>query len=513
MGVTFARISFLAGVLFAGGARGDPAPDAAIRDLSSPSFEERQAASRRLAAEAARLEKAGDRKGLSALMKTLRACVDDSEDQEAREAARLILAPLLAGNPRWRKLLEDLPGRAVRGMAVPEGILLTNLSTGVMTDAFLETDVDGTTPLWIGLYDPSTGARIWETKLDAGQVGFSGLDVSEAGILAFGNDVGGGITFQVAGEAGVFRQESGTGWARLLDRKTGRTLWEAAPKMLGAGIVGAFVSGKRIVLHGLDAKGGGRVWCLDLAGDPSKPLWSIGFKSPPTVRLAPADWLGEPAVFVATPGQIGVWRLADGREAWSRKGEATCHVFETVPGGIVLAGYPGASPGGAFFGALDGSGEKEFLRLVSGKTGETVWEKKPPPGHVFAAAPLEGGVWAGGDAEGNLEGPWWMGLYDAATGKPRWEITGVHFPDGNVPIPHVSPQGILVGGKAPPFGGMVAPGFSLTFYAAATGKVVWKRVLEWVDTDVTGIETVSGGVLVFAPAGVSFVRLADADTE
>lgn len=467
-----------------------------IRRLSSPAFEERAEAAGRLSAEAARLEKAGKKEELSALMAALKQCAAADEDQEARAAAGRILAPLLAGNARWRKTLADLPGRVSTGKGLPEGILLSNLDIS-WTDN--NATLGQAEPLWLGLYARDTGEAVWKAVFEPCQIMHSRMDVSDGRVLVIGNP-------EPVDAAGLGDTGGPGSWVRLLDLKTGRTVWEASPEKLDAFVEGGFLAGSRIVLYGKDDKGG-RVWCLDTKGDPAKPLWSSALPRSFVQTVAgpaPVEWLGEPALFAVTENRVVVYRLADGKEAWARKGMGLGLSMAT-PAGLVLIT-------GSLSGIFDVEEElKETMQFLSGRTGETLWEKEPP-GHVFETASIEGGLWAGGDDDGNADGPWWMGLYDLATGKPRWELTGVTLTGGNLPIPHVSAAGILVGEKANPFGGgVIMRGLSLTLYSGTTGKVAWKKVLPEVDTDVTRIQLLSDGVLVFDPAGMSFVRLADAD--
>lgn len=483
--------AFVLGILAAWGcsAAGEAVVPEAVRGLSSPSFEERERSLRRLSAEAARLEKEGDGKGLSSLLDALRSAAA-GEDPEAAAAARRILAPFTAGNPRWRRETEVLPGRATAVLALPEGILATNVTPDRIGGGFLSLLEES---VWAGLYAPDTGEPIWEARFGEKTLLQAVFDAQEGKILIAGSE--------------VQRQAC---WARILDAKTGKILWEMPQGAVQGFLQDGFATGTRVVLAGMDPQGDGRVWCLDRKAS-EKPVWTVAIKGQPILQRAPSEWAGEPALVVAgmdAESGVRVLRLSDGGPVWRDKGEGMLfNAARAVPAGVVLSGYLLDERPRAMGDPAEG---RRSVRLLSGKTGDVLWDIVPR-GHVFEARLLGNGVWLGGNDTGDLEGPWWMGLYDPVTGKPRWEVTGVTFPEGTFPHPHFLPDGILVGERAVPGAPVMSKGSAFTLYDAATGKPRWRRTLEGVPADLEGVALLTQGLVAVDPGGISLIRLADAE--
>lgn len=134
----------LAGIL-SGWLRGGEAGPASVSDLAAEDGAVRAQAAVAIEAELARLEKAGDAKGLAALMAPLRAA-RGSADLDQAAAARQLLAPYLAGAKRWERVVE------------------MNWAASLSEGGVLVFNRRGATAPEVSLLDARTGAAVWSFK-------------------------------------------------------------------------------------------------------------------------------------------------------------------------------------------------------------------------------------------------------------------------------------------------------------------------------------------------------------
>ncbi len=505
------------------GGDGSPEMTTRIQALSGDSFEERQAAAEWLATEAARLEGTGARRELAALMEALRRVTAGSDDAEACEMARKVLSPFLAGNCRWTISADAVPGPVTEVLSLPEGVLLANC-TGRSLVANLAFGIGGEggedggsgKPAgdWIVLFDRATGKPLWETRLEGERILEGSVEVVPEGILVAGIVLRGG------------EEEEQIGRLRFLDRATGKVkwTWETGPlPSFTGGVNGVRPDGDRLLFLNADldtsGKSTGRIDCYDRTGDPGKPAWSLPVTGgvPQELRIVPSREEGRIGLFW-TPAEAVAFRIPDGKVLWRRPlaelGFSVKNVLmygfnlksAATPEGLVLAGSLPPDP-------VAGTETSIACCLALG-TGKTLWKTEPLPGFPMRAGSLAGGFWAGGSASGELEGPWWMGLYDAATGKPRWETKNVVLLQEQFPVVEIAPDGILAGLVTT--SGLRMGAFNLAgklpvrFHSVTDGKLLWERAFE-VPPKLSRVVRTPEGVLALHAKGVSLYRLTDAD--
>lgn len=497
--------------LCASGLCGEPAFESWIRDLASESFEVRQAASDRLSAEADRLDRAGDRAGLKALMDVLRARAAEEGDLSARAAAEEVLAPLRAGHCRWTLPAGRMPGRAADAVLLPEGVLLTSGRRGHADIHLLPTEAE---KMWAGLYDRRTGEPVWETRLAGTRIRGRCLAVLPDRIVMAGTDLrdGKGLGGRIA----------------ALDRATGKVLWESGPLSLPEGEVkGIRVEGGRVLFAGgtyetgsffvPGARARGWIACFDAAGDSARPDWVAPLKE--EAPWAPvAD--GQGTLFARTTAGVVACRLADGAVLWR-------HPFPDEQVSIDPAGSVLLTPVGVVvtrmrsIDAVDSplGMAVSYTACLSKDTGKALWETKGLPGAAYVMSLVPEGILAGGCVDDTMAGPWWIGLYDPATGKPRWEAPDLRFPvsvfsdtDGPIMVP--GGEEVLVAGH--PVSGLdVGTGEAgrilLARYETATGKLRMRSPFDVPPAKLERVVQAPGGFLALHAGGVSFFRLVDAD--
>lgn len=483
-----------------------------VRGLSESSFEARQAAAEWLAAEGARLEREGAKKDLSVLMGALRRAAAEADDAEARAAAERVLFPFLGGSCRWM-----VPsGPVTEAVLLPEGMLLADCTNRKMAAHFLLSGGDGGEGQdRIALYRPETGSPVWETSLEGTRLMAGSLEVRAEEIVLAG--------IRVEGEEGEQR-----GWVGGLDRRTGRPAWQWETSPFSAplgGVTGVRLDGSRVIFFsktaGATVAVAGQVDCFDRK-DPEKPAWSLGLTGgpPEDFRIASMPG-GERIALFWTAVEAGACRLSDGRLLWRRPLKELGFDVRNVigygfnlksaltPAGFVLGG---ALPPDPVAGTTT-----HIARCLSVETGDLLWKNGNLPGAVMKAECLDGEVWAGGSASGELEGPWWMGLYDAATGKPRWEVKNVTLLQDQYPAPLLTPGGILVGIQSlsglRPGAVTLAGQVPVSFYDASTGKLLWRKSFNEVPPGLSRIAWTPAGVVAAHAKGISLYRLADADAE
>lgn len=266
----------------------------------------------------------------------------------------------------------------------------------------------------------------------------------------------------------------------------GAKVWEKGlPGQLGR----LRVAGDRLLVGGSGGRGKGQGWLTLAAAADGAEAWAREPDHVPgmvgEMHLLPGGLLASGDQLLDWKGWMKLYAVSDGGPIWERTG---------LPGRIVLVS-PNADGTSVFASGVgggdeNGEGRVFWLGVYEAKTGKTVWEKPPtpPPGGASAVAWTASGVAAGGIIPGTFTG--WLSLYHAETGAPRWCKTADTLP-GTVSALSATEHGLLVSGLAGKESSWVG------LYDLSSGRPIWEKRGDALPGTVSGARRSDRGILVW----------------